>query len=199
LLRIDQIPLPDRQLLWRIVRVGLPAGAEMLVFQGALLIFARFITQLGTIAYAAHNTVITIHSISFLPGIGFAVAATTLVGQNLGAQDPQRARQSGHEAFIQATIFMGMMGILFMLFPAWFLSLLVREPAVVAAGTLPLRIVGTIEPMVAANFVYAGALRGAGDTRWPLLIKLISPWFVRLPLTLWLIPLCHRTARAPFG
>ncbi len=91
LLRIDRIPLPDREILRRIVQVGLPAGGEMLAFQGALMIFARFVTQLGTVAYAAHNTVITVHSISFLPGIGFAVAATTLVGQNLGAQDAQRA------------------------------------------------------------------------------------------------------------
>ncbi len=138
-LRIDRWPRPDRDMLRRILRIGLPTGGEMLVFQGALLIFARFVTQLGTVAYAAYNVVIQTHSISFMPGLGFAIAATTLVGQGLGAKDVQRARQSGHEATMQAALFMGVMGIFFVLFPQWFLSLLVSDPQVIAAGTLPLR------------------------------------------------------------
>lgn len=189
ILKLDRLPRPDRAMLHRIVRVGLPTGAEMMVFQGALVIFARFVTHLGDVAYAAHNTVVTAESISFLPGFGFAVAATTLVGQGLGAQDAQRARRSGHEASLQAAVFMGFMGVLFVLFPGQLLGLLVNDAAVVEAGIVPLRMVGVIQPLLAANFVYAGALRGAGDTRWPLLIKLISPWLVRLPLALLLIPL----------
>jgi putative MATE family efflux protein len=189
LLKLDRLPLPDRALLRRIVAIGLPTGGEMLAFQGALMIYARFVTHLGTVPYAAHNTVINAESISFLPGAGFAVAATTLVGQALGAKDRQLARRSGHEAYIQSAVFMTLMGALFIIVPEWFLSLLVDDPEVVAAGVLPLRLVGAIQPLLAANFVYAGALRGAGDTKTPLLIKLVSPWLVRLPLAFWLIPL----------
>jgi putative MATE family efflux protein len=188
-LKLDRMPKPDFDMLRRITRIGLPTAGEMLAFQSALVLFARFITHLGTIPYAAHNTVITVESISFLPGMGFAVAATTLVGQSLGAKNTEQARQSGHEAYIQSAIFMGFMGALFILIPDVLLSLLVDDPAVVAAGVLPLRIVGLIQPLLAANFVYAGALRGAGDTRWPLLIKLVSPWLIRLPLAFWLIPI----------
>ncbi|HEX6288487.1 MAG TPA: MATE family efflux transporter [Herpetosiphonaceae bacterium] len=188
-LKLDRLPYPDREILRRVTRVGLPTAGEMLAFQSALVLFARFITHLGTVPYAAHNTVVTVESISFLPGMGFAVAATTLVGQSLGAKHPQRARESGHEAYFQSAIFMGIMGALFIFVPEWFLALLVDDPAVVAAGVLPLRMVGIIQPILAANFVYAGALRGAGDTRWPLLIKLISPWLIRLPLAFWLIPM----------
>jgi putative MATE family efflux protein len=188
-LKLDRLPRMHWTTVRRIMRIGLPTGAEMLAFQSALVIFARFVTHLGTVPYAAHNTVVTAESISFLPGLGFAVAATTLVGQGLGAEDRLQARRSGHEAFFQAGLFMGLMGLLFVLFPGWFLGLLVDDPAVVAAGVLPLRLVGIIQPLLAANFVYAGALRGAGDTRWPLLIKLVSPWLVRLPLAIWLIPL----------
>ncbi|PLS80463.1 MAG: hypothetical protein CYG59_07745 [Chloroflexi bacterium] len=188
-LQLDLLPRPHGNTLMRILRVGLPTGAEMLAFQSALVVYARFVTNLGTVPYAAHNTVITAESISFLPGLGFAVAATTLVGQSLGAEDPQRARRSGHEAYIQSAVFMGIMGVLFVIMPEFFLSLLVDDPEVVAAGVLPLRLVGIIQPLLAANFVYAGALRGAGDTRWPLLIKLVSPWLVRVPLAIWLIPL----------
>lgn len=146
------------------------------------------ITGLGTVAFAAHNTVITIESISFLPGQGFAIAATTLVGQGLGAQNVKRARWSGNEAFRQAAIFMGLMGLAFVLVPGWFLRLLVSDPAVVAAGITPLRTVGIIQPLLGANFVFSGALRGAGDTRFPLWVKLFSPWLLRLPLAFLLVP-----------
>jgi MATE family multidrug resistance protein len=188
MLRIDRLPRPDPELLRRILRIGIPTAAETFAFQSALVLFARFITDLGTVAYAAHNTVVTIESISFLPGAGFAVAATTLVGQSIGARDLGRARQSGHEAYLQATIFMGLVGLMFVAVPELLLRLLVDDPAVVAAGIVPLRMVGVIQPGVAAGYVYAGALRGAGDTRFPLVIKLISPWLVRVPLAFWLVP-----------
>lgn len=187
-LKLDRWPRPEPEMLRRVLRIGLPTAGETLAFQSALVLFARFITHLGTVPYAAHNIVITVESISFLPGMGFAVAATTLVGQSLGADDKERARRSGHEAYFQSAIFMGIMGVLFIVFPAQFLALLVDDPAVVAAGIVPLQMVGVIQPILAANFVYAGALRGAGDTRWPLLIKLISPWLIRLPIAFWLIP-----------
>jgi len=187
LLRINRVPRPDRSIMWRIIRIGAPTGAELFIFQAALVLSTKFIADLGTVAYAAHNVVINAESISFLPGFGFAIAATTLVGQNLGAQDVPRARRSGNEAALQAALFMGCMGILFVLLPQVFLGILTRDQAVVDAGVTPLRMVGLVQPLLAANFVYAGALRGAGDTVKPLLIKLISPWCVRLPLTLLLL------------
>jgi putative MATE family efflux protein len=192
-LRLDRLPRPELAMLRRLIRIGLPSGAEQMAFQGALILFARLVTGLGTIAFAAHNTVLTIESISFLPGAGFATAATTLVGQGLGAQDVESARRSGHESFYQAAIFMAVMGLLFILVPHWFLSLLVSDPAVIDAGVTPLRTVGIIQPLLAASFVFSGALRGAGDTRFPLWIKLISPWLLRLPLAFLLIPVLGLT------
>jgi putative MATE family efflux protein len=189
LLKLDRLPRLDWPMLRRLIHVGLPAGGEQLAFQAALIPFARWITGLGTVAFAAHNTVLNIESISFLPGLGFATAATTLVGQGLGAQDPARARWSGNEAFRQSVVFMAVMGALFVIVPSWFLQLMVEDPQVVQAGITPLRTVGIIQPMLAANFVFSGALRGAGDTRFPLWVKLISPWLLRLPLAFALIPL----------
>lgn len=188
-LRLDRLPWPDFDMLKRLIRIGLPSGGEQLAFQGALVLFARLITGLGTVAFAAHNTVLTIESISFLPGAGFATAATTLVGQGLGANDAESASRSGYEAFRQAVIFMAGMGVLFIVVPHWFLSLLVSDPEVIAAGVTSLRTVGIIQPLLAASFVFSGALRGAGDTRFPLLIKLVSPWLLRLPLAFLLIPM----------
>src|SRR6185503_12651068 len=82
---------PDWDILRRLVRIGAPSGGEQLVFQGALLIFVRFVTSLGTAAYAAHNVVINIESLSFLPGMGYAIAASALVGRGLGASQPELA------------------------------------------------------------------------------------------------------------
>ena len=186
--RLRSWPRLDWDMLRRILRIGVPTGGEQFVFQAALVLFSRQITGLGTIAYAAHNTVITIESVSFLPGFGFAVAATTLVGQTLGAKDQAEARASTREAVLQAVVFMGVMGLLFISVPHLLMRLLVNDPAVVAAGANSLRIVGLIQPLLAANFVFSGGLRGAGDTRFPLLIKIISPWLVRLPLAFFLIP-----------
>jgi MATE family multidrug resistance protein len=187
-LELDRLPRLAWPMMQRLIRVGLPSGAEQLAFQSALILFARFVTQLGTVGFAAHNTVITIESISFLPGSGFAAAATTLVGQRLGAGDVERARRSGNEAAFLAGIFMTLMGLAFILVPHWFLSLLIGDPEVIAMGVNPLRTVGVIQPLLAASYVFSGGLRGAGDTRFPMYIKLISPWFVRIPLALFLIP-----------
>lgn len=188
MLRLNRFPWPQREMSLRLLRVGLPAGAEQMAFQSALIVYARMVTGLGTVAFAAHNTVLTIESASFLPGAGFAAAATTLVGQSLGAGDTGLARRSANEAFRQGVIFMGVMGVLFVLVPHWFLQILVNDPAVVAEGVYPLRTVGIIQPLLAASFIFSGALRGAGDTRFPFIIKLVSPWLLRLPLAMVLIP-----------
>ncbi|MBA3470168.1 MAG: MATE family efflux transporter, partial [Herpetosiphonaceae bacterium] len=112
-LRVSQVPRPERALMWRILRQGLPYGAEQFVFQAALLVFVHFITGIGTTAYAAHTTIITIESISFLPGMGIAVAATTLVGQSMGAKRPDIARESGYESFRMGALLMAFFGVLF--------------------------------------------------------------------------------------
>lgn len=183
---LRRIPRPDWGLIWRILRQGLPFAAEQFIFQGALLIFVRLITQIGTVAYAAHSTIITVESISFLPGMGFATAATTLVGQELGAGRPDRAAESGYEAFRLGVWLMGVMGLAFVLVPELFLRFFVADERVVAAAVTPLRMVGLAQPALAAQFIFSGGLRGGGDAKWPLYSKMFSVWLVRLPLA-WLL------------
>jgi putative MATE family efflux protein len=168
--------------------VGAPSGGEQLVFQGALLIFTRFVNELGTASYAAHNVVITIESLSFLPGLGYAAATSALVGQGLGAKRPDESQASAYEALRQGAIMMCALGVIMVLFPRQLLSLFVSDPAVIDAGANAMLIAGLLQPLLAVNFILSGALRGAGDTRWPLYTKLISTWGVRLPLALLLLP-----------
>jgi MATE family multidrug resistance protein len=180
---------PEWDVLRRIVRIGLPSGGEQLVFQGALLIFVRFITGLGTVAYAAHSVVLNIESLSFLPGMGYAIAATALVGQGLGAGRPAESEASAYEALLQGGLMMTVLGVIMVLFPHQLIGLFAADPSVAEAGAAPMRIAGLFQPLLALNFVMSGGLRGAGDTRWPLYTKIISTWGVRLPLVLLLLHL----------
>lgn len=173
---------PDWPTLRAILQIGVPSAGEQLIFQSAILIMTTVITSLGTVAYAAHTMTITIESVSFLPGLGFAVAATTLVGQALGAEDPERAERSAWVALWQGGLMMTLLGVVMAAAPEMIFALMTSERAVATAGALPLRIAGLAQPLLATSFVLNGALRGAGDTRWPMLMRIISTWLVRLPL-----------------
>jgi MATE family multidrug resistance protein len=173
----------DFSMIKRIMNIGIPAAIEQFVFQGAMIIFARFVINLGTAAYAAHNVAFAIQSVSFLAGMGYATAVTTLVGQSLGAKRPDDAKKSTEEALLQCGIVMIILGAILVAFPTWFLQLFTLDMNVVEAGRFPLQTAGIIQLAFALNMIFSGALRGAGDTRWPLYIKLISTWGVRLPVT----------------
>lgn len=174
----------DWTTLRRLVNVGLPSAGEQMIFQGAMLIFVRFVNDLGTQAYAAHNIAITIESLSFLPGMGYAVATSALVGQALGARDPRAAEGYAYESLFQGALMMSLIGAAMVIFPRELVALFTSDPAVIDAAVAPLRAAGLVQPALAVSFTLLGAMRGAGDTRWPLLSRLLSTWGVRLPLTI---------------
>lgn len=175
-----RMPSPDLARIRRILNIGLPAGAEQVLLQIALLNLAVIITQFGTAAYAAHSIGIRISALSFLPGWGFSVAATTLVGQELGARNPARARQSAYAAFGMAFIVMLVMGAVLFFFQEPILRIFTNDAAVLAAGATVMHMSAAQQPLLAASFVFGGALRGAGDTRSTLLITVTSIWGLRL-------------------
>jgi multidrug resistance protein, MATE family len=174
----------DADLIRRILRVGLPTGMEQLIFRMGMMSYARVVASLGTAAYAAHQVAINGESISFMPGFGFAVAATTLVGQGLGAGDKDRAERDGYTAFYIAATVMTLMGVVFFIFAPQIFGLFTDDPEVIALGVTPLRLIALAQPFLAATMVFAGALRGAGETRAPMLVNGGSIWVVRVPLSL---------------
>lgn len=178
---------PDRPTLQRLLAVALPTAAEQTIFQAALLIFARFVTGLGTAAYAAHQVAINIESLSFLPGMGYAVATSALVGQALGAKRANMAERYTHEALLQGGLMMSLLGGIMALFPAQLVSIFTNDAEVIATAVAPLRAAGLVQPALGISFIMLGALRGAGDTRWPLISRLLTTWAVRLPLTVALV------------
>jgi MATE family multidrug resistance protein len=180
-LRLNRLR-PDWKLIRRILRVGLPTGAEQLLFRFGHMAFARILAELGTVAFAANQVAMNILSLSFMPGFGFAVAATTLVGQGLGAEDPDGAQRRGYTAYGLGAGLMASAGLVIVLFSSQLMTVFTNDPQVVAQGTMPLRVVGLAQPLLAASMIFAGGLRGAGDTRYPMVVTAGGIWLLRLPL-----------------
>jgi len=171
---------PDFGIIRRVLRVGLPTGGEQLMMSLGMLAFLRVVASLGTVAVAAHVVALRIQSLSFMPGFGFAIAGTTLVGQGLGAREPRRAERSGYLTYQMAASLMAVVGLVFILFPQPLIRLFTDDPMVVQMAVTPLRMVGFTQPFLAATMVFAGNLRGAGDTRFPMYVTAVSIWSLRV-------------------
>jgi putative MATE family efflux protein len=171
----------DLQELWRILRVGVPAVGERFITNGMQLVFASIVIGFGVAAYAAHQVGLNIESLSWLPGLGFAKAATALVGQRLGARDPRGARLSVHQANLLATGIMTVCGASFVLFPRAWVILFTSDPDVLGYSIPLLTAMGLLQPPLAVAQVMSGGLRGAGETHIVLLAAVVGGWLVRLP------------------
>ncbi|MDB5081486.1 MAG: efflux family protein [Chloroflexi bacterium] len=170
---------------------ALPSSAEQWIFQIGIIFFSRMLVSLGTVTYAAHNAVVSIDSISFLPGIGLGMAVTVLVGQSLGAGKPEEAMRFTFTAYKMGLVFMTTMGLSFFFFPEFFLSLLIADPEVVKEAAPGLRIAGLFDPLVGTAFIFIGALRGAGDTRFPLYVRMFTSVVLRVSVGFLLIEVFH--------
>ena len=180
--------IPDTPLAKRLARVGLPAGWDGVAHAVCHLGFLSIVNRLGDVDAAAHSLAITIESLAFLPGSAFQVSAATLSGQFLGAGDEQRARGSVRLAAIICTLLMSSVAVVLGLeaerLAAFFLADGQEHVATITAGLV--RIVAFAQPPLAVFMVFSGGLRGAGQTRAPMIVNLSVMIFVRLPLALFL-------------
>jgi len=185
-LKLDLVGLiPRIRDAWRILRISLPAAGESLTNVFCHLWFLGMINRLGATATAAHGVAIRCEALAFLTITAFSVAASTLTGQYLGAGRPDLAAKAARTAWGLGTAVLSAVGMLlfFAAGPMFDLFLGGKQPAVVAEGAPVLRIVAFALPFLATLNVLTGALRGAGDTRWPWVIVLIGQFCLRLPLT----------------
>jgi len=174
---------PDAELFRRIWRVGYPVALERVAQQSGQLFYSKFIIGYGTAAYAAHQIGLSIESLSFMPGAGMGIAAATLMGQALGARKYKRARISHREALRLAVLVMTVMALLFFFFPHFLIGLFTHDPAVIEKGCVFLRLVAFAQVPLAISFVYAGSLRGTGDTHYVFLVTLVAMWGIRVFLS----------------
>jgi putative MATE family efflux protein len=177
--------LPDLRLIYRLLRISVPACVDTLSIGLFQLWFLTLVTALGDVASAAHGTAIRCEGMGYLSGQAFATAAAALVGQNLGARKPQAAAHAAWVALGLGCVTMTIMGVLFFIFaPDLFrvFSPHAHQQPIVDAGVPVLRLVAFAMPPLSAIIVLTGALRGAGDTRFPILLTWIGFLVIRMPL-----------------
>lgn len=170
--------LPQLGVARRVLAIGLPAALEEVILISAFATLTPLVARLGTESLAAHRVVINVLSLSFLPGIGFGLAATALVGQAIGARRPAEARAVTTIALRWAMLWMGALGVGFLLFSRQAMQLFTDDALMIAIGTAAISVTAVAQPFWAATFVYAGAMRGTGNTRTPLLITSVAVWSV---------------------
>ncbi len=166
-----------------LVRLSIPSGFESLMMDGARTVATFFLTTLGSAAAAASYISANAEAVSYMPGYGFAVAAAILAGQKLGAGDEEGAREVVKQCLLIGMVVMGGFGLLFIAVPSVFIRVFTAEAGVVLMASQCLRVTGFAQPFMATTDILCGSLRGAGDTKTPLLITLGGAWALRVPLT----------------
>jgi putative MATE family efflux protein len=182
---------PEPQSLKQIITIGAPAMLEQLLMRAGVIIYAKTIAGLGTVAYAVHQICMNIQAMSFMNGQGFAVSATSLTGQSLGKNRPDMAH-----AYVHRTRQLGMsvsiiLGIIFIFWGGNIVSLYNDSPDIVAQGARIMLFVGFTQPLQSSQFILSGSLRGAGDTRATAIITFITVLLIRPFLAIYLINVWH--------
>ncbi len=175
-------PWTNRETIRRIFRIGWPAATEQIALQGAFLIWVAMVVVFGTEVLAAHTIGMRIQMFAFMPGFGFAIAATALVGQNLGAKRPDAAERSGWDAAMWSVGVMGVIALTIFAFAPAIARVFIADPEVIDFAVTFIRIHALSIPAVGVFFAIDGSLRGAGDTRFPLVTSLTGIYGLRLPL-----------------
>ncbi len=178
----------ERQCLRTAARLALPLALERVILCGAQIASTRIVSSLGTIAVASNSLAVTAESFCYMPGYGIGSAATTLVGQSVGAQRRDLAQRFARLSTALGVVVMTCTGVLMFLAAPWMFTLLTPDPAIRELGAYVLRIEAFAEPLFAASIVAAGALRGAGDTLVPCMMNLVSMWGVRITMAAFLAP-----------
>ncbi len=169
----------DLPLVLRIFKISIPAMAERVCMSGANVVISRAIASLGTVAIAANTVYVTAESIAFMPGFAFAAAATTLVGQSLGARKPDLAERYMRACVLTSIVVMTCAGAGLFFFGKYIVLLFSQDAEVLDLASRCLRIAALLQPAQTGAMVYAGGLRGAGDTLWPMLITASGMWLFR--------------------
>lgn len=167
-------------------KIGAPMGLQHILMGGAYVVSTYIVAPLGTVAIAAHSLAITVESLCYMPGYGIAEAATTLVGQGIGAGQRTLTRSFAHLSVGLGIVVMTLMGILMWIFAPQLMTLMSPVQEVITMGTSVLRIEAWAEPLFAAAIVCNGVFVGAGDTLKPAIMNLLSMWGVRLTLAWYL-------------
>lgn len=172
---------PDFTVMKSILKISMPSCLEEILISFGFIGFNYLINLLGTDAFAAHTIAVRIESLSFMAGVGFAVAAAALVGQSLGMKNVSRAREAFKVATVYSVVVMSSIAILLAVFADSIVALFSPESAEIGATAALLLIIAAVEqPLLAIGMTLAGGLKGAGDTWPPLISSIICNIFIRV-------------------
>ncbi len=171
---------PQLSVMRRVLAIGSPTAIEQILMQLGFFVYMVFAARYGTSAVAAYFIGVRILALSFLPGYGFAAAAAALVGQNLGAGRPDLARRAGWESNKLSIYLMSACGVVIILLARPIAAAFVQDPEVIRDTVSFIWALGLAQPLMAIDFTLGGALRGAGDTRFPLVAVFVGFYGCRL-------------------
>jgi len=183
-LRLTHVLRWDGRLLWRIVRIALPNVAETIISRLGFILFTRILASLGTVALAAHQVALRIESLAFMPGWGLATAAAALVGQALGAQELEVAELGIRRTLVIGNAIMVLLGVVFVLFGSAIVRIFGLQDPELVRGAVALIRISSLELIgLCSVMILGGCLRGAGDTRTPMIVTLAGTVLFRVPIT----------------
>lgn len=187
--RVDLLPMWrfDKEILLRLLEVGVPATVERLIFSLGGTLYIAVIARCGAIAMAAHQIGIRVESLIFMPGFAFSIAAASLVGQFVGAGEYSSAKKVGYEVAKIALVYMTLLGAAVALLSRIIVYPFSSDEDVLALSAMYLVLAGISEPGLALSMVIGGAIRGAGNTVIPLLINAACLYLVRVAPSLVLV------------
>ena len=175
-----------RPILWpvigRMVRVGLPMGLQFFFEVGAYLVFSVLIGRVGDVELAANQVAVRLMSVSFMTAWGVSIAATTLVGRHQGEKRPGAAAAAGWRAIAAMVVVSVVLGVVFLAFPRVLAGLFTPYDNVAALAATLVAIAAVYQLFDGVNMVAYGALRGAGDTRWPMWAVVVTSWGIGVPI-----------------
>ena len=173
---------PERRLLERLVRLGLPAGSQFGLEVGVFATASVLMGWFGTLQLAGHQIALNLCSTTFMVPLGFSATAAVRVGQAIGRGDVAAARRAAFSAYGLGITFMAFAALGFALFPEFFVRIYTRDPALVQMGVSLLLIGAAFQLSDGTQTIAIGSLRGAADTRFPMLVSIVAYWIVGLPV-----------------
>ena len=179
---------PQSDVVRTAFKIGAPMGLQHLLMGSAQIVSTIIVAPLGTVAIAANSLAITVESLCYMPGYGIAEAATTLVGQGIGAGQRLLTRSLAYMSVGLGVVVMTLMGVLMFVFAPELMMIMTPVDEIIRQGADALRIEAFAEPMFAASIVANGVFIGAGDTLVPAAMSLVSMWAVRLTMAASLAP-----------
>lgn len=170
----------NKTVIQNLIKVGVPASLESLALRIGVMMFVRIVASLGTVVYASHQIALSILGLSFQPGQAFGIAASSMVGRSLGAQNLKKAELYAKETRKIGSFISTGMAVLFFFWGPQIVSLYTSNPIIIENASMALKIIALVQPFQSSQLILAGALRGAGDTFWPLVATFIGVFGFRV-------------------